>query len=492
MRAGYKMSLFRVRGLSSLFTVIGTCLIAVLISGCGGSGYGSSGGSQAQTYTVSGTISGAGGSGAAVTSSGAAVVTATANSSGSYLLSGLGNGNYVVTPSNQGYIFTPANQAVAVAGANISAVNFTSSAIAPTYTISGTISPASAAAGANVALSGSSSGSTPTDANGNYSFTSLANGSYTVTPGSQTSTFSPSSHSVTINNSSVSGVNFTATAIANSSCGDTLNWTSAVCQQIGAGSLNPQWTVISRHGEYGQDETECNIPSAITQTPGALTITATASTYTCGNFNANGTVNQTPTSWPYSTGDIQMATFNFSPNGSSGSTSCAGTCNITIVGSMPSSATSLWPAFWLLGSNCQDANKYSGDTGFDGCPNLGQSSYIEIDMVECYTSGGWCQFHVANPNFGIGNGCDAAYTVDTNAHTFKTVWTASSIQQYMDGTLETTCKQTITNPMFLIMQIQTGGAGGTPNNSKLPALMVVNSVTITNAGGTTIFSDTFQ
>jgi hypothetical protein len=492
MRAGYEMSLFRVRGLSSLLLVISSCLIAGLMSSCGGSGYGSTGGSQAQTYTVSGTISGAGGNGATVTSSGAAIATATANSGGSYLLSGLGNGNYVVTPSNQGYSFTPANQAVAVAGANISAVNFTSSAAAPAYTISGTISPASAAAGAHVALSGTSSASSPTDANGNYSFTSLANGSYTVTPGSQTATFSPSSRSVTINNASVSAVNFTATAISSSNCGDTLNWTSAACQQIGAGSLKPQWTVISRHGEYAQDETECNIPSAITQAPGALSITTTASAYTCGNFNANGTIDQTPASWPYSTGDIQMNTFNFSPNGTSGSTSCAGTCNITIVGSMPSSSTDLWPAFWLLGSNCQDANKYSGDTGFDGCPNLGQSSYIEIDMVECYNSGGWCQFHVANPGFGIGNGCDASYSVDTNQHTFKTVWTPSSIQQYMDGTLETTCNQAIINPMFLIMQIQTGGAGGTPNNSQLPASMVVNSVTITNASGTAIFSDTFQ
>jgi hypothetical protein len=33
--------------------------------------------------------------------------------------------------------------------------------------------------------------------------------------------------------------------------------------------------------------------------------------------------------------------------------------------------------------------------------------------------------------------------------------------------------------MFLIMQIQTGGAGGTPNNSLLPASMVVDFVKVT-------------
>jgi beta-glucanase (GH16 family) len=145
---------------------------------------------------------------------------------------------------------------------------------------------------------------------------------------------------------------------------------------------------------------------------------------------------------------------------------------------IPAQSTSLWPAFWLLGSNCQNANKFSGDTGFGGCPNLGQSSYTEIDMVECYGSG-WCQFHIANPSFGIGNGCDATYAVDTNFHTFQTVWTPTSIKQYMDGVLETTCNQSLGNPMFLIMQIQTGGVGGTPNNILLPANMEVDFVKVT-------------
>jgi hypothetical protein len=278
---------------------------------------------------------------------------------------------------------------------------------------------------------------------------------------------------------------------AENGCGDTIAWNNPLCQRIGSGGLNPQWTVISRHGEYAQNETECNIPSAITQAPGILIITTTAAAYTCGNFNADGTINTAPASWPYSTGDIQMNTFNFSPNGSGGSANCQGTCTITIVGKMPASATNLWPAFWLLGSNCQDANKWSGDTGFDGCPNLGASQYTEIDMVECYNSRGWCQFHVANPSFGIGGGCDASYPVDTNQHTFKTVWTATSVKQYMDGTLETTCNQAMTNPMFLIAQIQTGGVGRTPSNSNLPASMVINSVTITNANSNVIFSDTF-
>ena len=65
--------------------------------------------SVAQTFTLSGTISGAGGSGATVSVTGAATASATANTSGVYTISGLPKGTYTVTPSKAGgYVFTPA------------------------------------------------------------------------------------------------------------------------------------------------------------------------------------------------------------------------------------------------------------------------------------------------------------------------------------------------------------------------------------------------
>ena len=60
----------------------------------------------------------------------------------------------------------------------------------------------------------------------------------------------------------------------------------------------------------------------------------------------------------------------------------------------------------------------------------------------------------------------------------KTVWTSSGISQYMDGDLVTTCNQQMSDPMFLIMQTQTGGAGGTPSNSHLPADLNVDYVSV--------------
>ena len=196
-----------------------------------------------------------------------------------------------------------------------------------------------------------------------------------------------------------------------------------------------------------------------------LTITTEKQSATCGDyFNA-------PSSWPYITGDIQWGTLNFTYG------------TVTIEAEFPSSNTNLWPATWLLGSNCQYTNPLTGSTGvtINGhtCSDIGTSGYIEVDMTECYNSGGWCQFHVANPNFGIGSGCDTTYTVDTNYHTFTTVWSASTITQAMDGKLVTTCNQKLSKPMFLLIQTQTGGVGGTPNSSFLPATLNVEYVKVT-------------
>jgi hypothetical protein len=81
------------------------------------------------SYSVSGVIAGAGGSGATVTLSGTASATTTADSSGTYSFSGLDNGSYTVTPRKTGYTFTPTSRAVVVNGANVSVTTFTSTAV---------------------------------------------------------------------------------------------------------------------------------------------------------------------------------------------------------------------------------------------------------------------------------------------------------------------------------------------------------------------------
>jgi hypothetical protein len=61
-----------------------------------------------------------------------------------------------------------------------------------------------------VALAPAGSQAVTADAGGNYTFSGLANGSYTVTPGKTGFTFSPTSQAATLNGANVTGLNFTA------------------------------------------------------------------------------------------------------------------------------------------------------------------------------------------------------------------------------------------------------------------------------------------
>jgi hypothetical protein len=87
----------------------------------------------------------------------------------------------------------------------------------PTFGISGAITDAS-----GVAMSLTSAGlswSTTTDANGNYAFGELPNGSYILTPYKFGYTFNPASIPVTVNGTDVTGQNFTVTLVTYSISG---------------------------------------------------------------------------------------------------------------------------------------------------------------------------------------------------------------------------------------------------------------------------------
>jgi len=92
----------------------------------------------------------------------------------------------------------------------------------PTYSISGTVSGA-IAAGVTVNLTGVSSATVTTDASGNYSFSNLSNGSYTVTPSHAGYVFTPANQSVTVSNGSVPAQNFMSTAVPTFSISGTVS-----------------------------------------------------------------------------------------------------------------------------------------------------------------------------------------------------------------------------------------------------------------------------
>jgi len=190
----------------------------VVFAGCGGSGGGGGGGGggDAGTLSISGvvTLPPSGLSGVTMTLSGARSATAITDASGNYIFTGLDNGSYTVAPSRTGFTFIPTSTPLIVSGTDIPGVNFTATPVqAVTYSISGQVtSNGSGLSGVTMALTGASPATAITDASGNYTFTGLDNGGYTVTPSRTGFTFSPTSSPRTVSGADITAVNFATTA----------------------------------------------------------------------------------------------------------------------------------------------------------------------------------------------------------------------------------------------------------------------------------------
>jgi len=204
--------------------------LTVLLSGCGGGHwdlYSGGGNSNSDTsapageYSISGsiTLNGAALAGATVTLSGASSATTTTDANGNYTFTGLANGSYTVTPTLTGYNFSNTSDAVTINGASETVSTEIATPTSPSsgspYIISGTVTSGGAVLpGVTITLSGTSSGTATTDANGDYSFTGLADGSYTVTPSLTGYTFT-SPIDITLNGADSSSNNFVATSTTN-------------------------------------------------------------------------------------------------------------------------------------------------------------------------------------------------------------------------------------------------------------------------------------
>jgi len=116
-----------------------------------------------------------------------------------------------------------------------------------TYSISGTVGGA-IVNGVTVTLSGAAARSTTTDLGGNYSFTGLANGSYTVSPSLTGYTFNPTSTPVTVNGANVVGISFTATAVPTYKISGTISGASGVTVSLSGAATRSTTTDAS--GNY--------------------------------------------------------------------------------------------------------------------------------------------------------------------------------------------------------------------------------------------------
>lgn len=90
------------------------------------------GGDFSTTASISGN---AGTPGATVTWSGTSSGSTVADGAGNYLISGLINGSYTITPSLVNFTFSPVNANETISGASISGVNFIATFFSPAYSV---------------------------------------------------------------------------------------------------------------------------------------------------------------------------------------------------------------------------------------------------------------------------------------------------------------------------------------------------------------------
>jgi hypothetical protein len=238
----------------------------------------------AQNYGISGTISGAGGSGATVSLTGASTATVTADAFGNYNFAGLANGSYTVTPSSAAFTFTPASQSVTVNDASVTGVNF--GTVSSTYSISGTVSGVGGG-GATVSLTGTSTATATADASGFYTFSGLANGSYTVTPGKSGLTFTPASQSVTVNNASVAGVNFSTVVPTTYSLSGTIGGSGGNGATVNLTGASSATVAADASGSYTFSGLS-NGSYTVTPSKAGFTFTPASQSVTLNNANVTG------------------------------------------------------------------------------------------------------------------------------------------------------------------------------------------------------------
>ena len=138
-------------------------------------------------------------------------------SDGSYVLTDLTPGNsYVVNCQSDGLTFTPQfSNPVSLANTNAYGIDFYANQLLPggggtTFTISGQVTDGGlGVAGAEVRGGGMLA---TTDSGGNFVFSNLVNGSYTLTPRKDNWTFSPATLNVNISSANSTGNNFSRVA----------------------------------------------------------------------------------------------------------------------------------------------------------------------------------------------------------------------------------------------------------------------------------------
>ncbi len=188
-----------------------------------------------------------------------------------------------------------------------------------TWTISGTIS-GPGGPGTTVTLGGDANATTTADSGGNYSFSGLANGNYTVAPTNPNYTFAPASANVTVNNSNAIVAAFaTVTYSINGNAGAS-NATLTLSGSAGGTTTSDASANYSFGGLGNGSYTVTPSEAGFTFTPASRVVTISGADASNVNFSASGT----QSTWVIS-GTIA--------NGSGANVTLSGAANATVTAS---------------------------------------------------------------------------------------------------------------------------------------------------------------
>jgi beta-glucanase (GH16 family) len=406
-------------------------------------------------FSITGTITPASvGAGATVNLGGAVAAATTANASGVFTFSGIQNGAYSIVPQKTGVTFTPTSRTVTVSDANVTAVNFTGQV--PTYSISGTITPVAGGAGAQLSLTGSSNKTTTADASGNFTFTAVPNGTYSLSPSLSGYTFTPASTSVPVADANVSGISFVASPSTDPQpVGPSGPWTLTFRDEFDGTILDRNvWGTTYPAGERtNNDELEWYTDDDTTHvvSNGTLKLVAYKQSsqggypYTSGMISSHNSFNQM-----YGYFEARMK--------------------------LPSGA-GLWPAFWLL------PVPFNWPPEIDVMENLGQSCstlYLSNHWSSAWPNG------VGEPQGGSSTVAYTGTNYCSGFHTYGVEWTSSTIDFYVDGVRRAriTDHVPVANPVFsgmhLIANLAVGGSwpGAPTSSTPFPSALEIDYVRV--------------
>lgn len=215
--------------------------------------------------------------------------------------------------------------------------------------------------------------------------------------------------------------------------------------------LDPHWIANSRDGDQSNTEQQYFLPANVSLDGASnLVILAKSQSVTLPGYNdANppfyGGTNVTRS---YTSGSVQWASFSFTYG------------KVQVSAKVPQGAL-LWPAIWMLGSNCQVTNPYDPDNvGTCGWSGAGSE---ECDIMELLGQDGTVSTQYSGNYYSsavMGATRENVSAPATTYHTYEADWSAGLVTWLLDGVSWTTYSTSIAaGPMFLILQtaIQPGG-----------------------------------